>query len=87
MAPAIDGALDDNVAIFHTPWGFELTSISVPVKVWHGAEDRFVPYEHGRWLAQHIAGADSALDEADGHMTVAAHRIGDVHEWLAGYLT
>jgi pimeloyl-ACP methyl ester carboxylesterase len=86
MGPSLDGALDDNVAIFHAPWGFEPESISVPVKVWHGARDRFVPYAHGRWLAEHIPGADADLDDADGHMTVAAERIGDVHKWLAGRL-
>jgi pimeloyl-ACP methyl ester carboxylesterase len=86
MGPAIDGALDDNVAIFHALWGFELTSIAVPVKVWHGAQDRFVPYSHGRWLAEHIPGAEADLADADGHMTVASERIGDVHEWLARHL-
>ena len=86
MAPAIDGALDDNVAIFHAAWGFEPMSIAVPVKVWHGAQDHFVPYAHGRWLAEHIPGAEADLNDADGHMTVAAERISDVHEWLARYL-
>jgi pimeloyl-ACP methyl ester carboxylesterase len=83
MAPALDGALDDNVAIFHAPWGFEPASICVPVKVWHGAQDRFVPHVHGRWLVEQIPGAEADFDDADGHMTVAAERIGDVHEWLA----
>ena len=86
IAPVVDGVLDDNVAIFHTPWGFQPTSITVPVKVWHGAQDRFVPYAHGRWLAEHIPGADADLNDTDGHLNVAAERIGDVHEWLAGYL-
>jgi pimeloyl-ACP methyl ester carboxylesterase len=86
MVPAIDGVLDDNVAIFQAPWGFELGSISVPVKVWHGAQDRFVPSTRGRWLAEHIPGAEADLNDRDGHMTVAAERIGDVHGWLARYL-
>ena len=86
IARVIDGALDDNVAIFYAPWGFEPASIAVPVKVWHGAQDRFVPYAHGRWLAEHIPGAKADLNDADGHLTVAAERIGEVHEWLARYL-
>jgi pimeloyl-ACP methyl ester carboxylesterase len=86
IARVIDGALDDNVAIFYAPWGFEPASIAVPVKVWHGAQDRFVPYAHGRWLAEHIPGAKADLNDADGHLTVAADRIGEVHEWLARYL-
>ena len=86
IARVIDGALDDNVAIFYAPWGFEPAAIAVPVKVWHGAQDRFVPYAHGRWLAEHIPGAKADLNDADGHLTVAAERIGEVHEWLARYL-
>jgi pimeloyl-ACP methyl ester carboxylesterase len=86
MAPAIDGALEDNIAIFSSQWGFELRSIAVPVKIWHGAQDRFVPYSHGCWLAERIPGAEAHLDDADGHMTVASERIGDVHEWLAHYI-
>jgi pimeloyl-ACP methyl ester carboxylesterase len=86
MARSIDGVLDDNVAIFQAPWGFEATSISTPVKVWHGAQDGFVPYRHGRWLVEEIPGAEADLNDRDGHMTVAAERIGDVHAWLARYL-
>jgi pimeloyl-ACP methyl ester carboxylesterase len=86
LGRVIDGVLDDNVALFFTRWGFEPMSIAVPVKVWHGAHDRFVPYGHGRWLAEHIPGAEADLSDTDGHLNVAAERIGDVHEWLAGYL-
>lgn len=86
MAPALDGVLDDNVAIFEAPWGFEPASIAVPVKVWHGAQDRFVPYGHGRWLVAQIPGAEAELNDRDGHMTVAAERIGEVHAWLANHL-
>jgi pimeloyl-ACP methyl ester carboxylesterase len=86
IAPSIEGALDDNVAIFHARWGFEPASIRVPVKVWHGAQDRFVPCAHGRWLVEHIPAAEADLNDRDGHLTVAAERIGDVHQWLARYL-
>ena len=82
----IDGWLDDNVAIFYAGWGFEPRSITVPVKVWHGGQDRFVPCAHGRWLAGHIPGGEADLNDADGHLTVPAERIGDVHEWLTHYL-
>jgi len=86
LAPAIDGALDDNIAIFYAPWGFEPASIEVPVKVWHGIQDRFIAPAHGRWLAERIPGAEADLYDMDGHLNVAAQRIGDVHEWLARYL-
>jgi hypothetical protein len=52
------------------------------VKVWHGVDDRFVPVEHARWLAANIPGAETDIRDGDGHLGVAALRIGDVHEWL-----
>jgi len=86
LAPGVAGWMDDDVAVFHTPWGFEPGSISTAVKVWHSLDDRFVPFGHGRWLADTIPGAQAALRDDDGHLTVVAQRIGDVHEWLAQYI-
>jgi pimeloyl-ACP methyl ester carboxylesterase len=68
-----------------SPWGFDPESIRVPVKVWHGRHDRFVPFQHGRWLADHIPGAESSLSDADGHLTLVLERIGEVHEWLTSH--
>jgi pimeloyl-ACP methyl ester carboxylesterase len=86
LAPGIGGWTDDDIALFHSPWRFDPGSISVPVKVWHGLEDHFVPVAQGRWLAETIPGAHSELRDDDGHLTVAAERIGEVHEWLAQYV-
>ena len=85
LASGIDGWTGDDIALFHSPWGFDPTSISVPVQVWHGRDDRFVPFAHGRWLAEAIPGAQAELRDHDGHLTVVA-RIGEVHEWLAQYV-
>lgn len=86
VASSVEGWIDDDVALFHSPWGFDPASISTPVKVWHGGEDRFVPFAHGRWLVAAIPGAQAELREDDGHLTVVARRIGEVHEWLAQYV-
>jgi pimeloyl-ACP methyl ester carboxylesterase len=86
LASCNDGWIEDDIALFHSPWGFDPASISIPVKVWHGLEDRFVPFEHGRWLAEAIPGAQAELRDHDGHLTVVAGRIGEVHEWLAQYV-
>ena len=86
VAPGLDGWTDDDIAWSHSPWGFDPASIGIPVKLWHGEEDRFVPVAHGRWLANTIPGAQAELREQDGHFTVVAERIGEVHAWLAQYL-
>jgi pimeloyl-ACP methyl ester carboxylesterase len=83
IAPSPDGWMDDGIA-FNSSWGIDPAEIAVPVKVWHGLDDRFVPAEHGRWLAGAIPGAESDIRDGDGHLGVAATRIGDVHEWLLG---
>ncbi len=85
LAPGGDGWMGDDVA-FNAPWGFDPAAIALPVKVWHSRDDCFVPFGHGRWLADTIPGAEADLREDDGHLRVAAERIGDVHEWLARYV-
>jgi pimeloyl-ACP methyl ester carboxylesterase len=86
LAPGVAGWMGDDVAVFHTPWGFEPASISTAVKVWHSLDDRFVPFGHGRWLADAIPGAQAELRDNEGHLKVVAQRIGEVHEWLAQYM-
>jgi pimeloyl-ACP methyl ester carboxylesterase len=78
---SLDGWFDDDLA-FTRPWGFELDLIEVPVLHWQGEQDKFVPYGHGMWLSEHIAGVESRLTPEDGHLTLLEHRIADVHAWL-----
>jgi pimeloyl-ACP methyl ester carboxylesterase len=85
LAPGDQGWWDDGVADME-PWGFEFESIVVPVQVWHGREDRFVPFQHGQWLAEHVPGAEAHLSDTDGHLTLLVDRFADIHAWLAGHL-
>ena len=81
LAPGEQGWWDDAVAQME-PWGFDLGSIRVPVKVWHGRHDRFCPFQHGQWLAGHVRGAAAELSESDGHLTLLTQRVPEVHAWL-----
>ena len=69
ISEGIWGWFDDDVAFVH-PWGFDLAEIRVPVTVWQGAQDRMVPYTHGRWLAANVAGAKARLFDDEGHLSL-----------------
>jgi len=81
VSTGVFGWLDDDLA-FVRAWGFNLDSISVPVSIWQGREDRFVPVTHGEWLCEHVADARCHLLENEGHISLSRHRYGDVLDEL-----
>ena len=80
LAPGEQGWWDDGMSHI-TDWGFDVRDIRVPVKIWHGRQDRMVPVQHGEWLAASVPGAEAEISERDGHITMIG-RIGEIHDWL-----
>lgn len=68
LRTGIDGWVDDTLA-FVKPWGFDLEEITTPTIICHGSEDRFNPFSHGQWLANHVPGSTSHLLEGKGHLS------------------
>lgn len=48
------------------PWGFELSDLKVPVRLWCGGKDVLLP--QARWMAEKIPGAQLRVDEEAGHI-------------------
>jgi pimeloyl-ACP methyl ester carboxylesterase len=78
------GFIDDSISDIK-PWGFELSSIRVPVQLWHGMDDAIVPLAHAKWLAAHLPRAEIHLEPGEGHISLFARRIPEVQEWLASH--
>jgi pimeloyl-ACP methyl ester carboxylesterase len=74
LRTGVDGWVDDDLA-FTQPWGFELAQLPVPVFVWQGSEDLMVPFAHGQWLAKHVPGATSHLEQGEGHLSIVVGAI------------
>ena len=81
LRSGIWGWFDDDLALVG-PWGFELDAIEVPVDVWQGLEDRFVPAAHGEWLAANVAGARAHILPGHGHMSLALGSFGQILDGL-----
>src|SRR4029453_3367785 len=69
VSTGIAGWRDDDLA-FMADWGFALDRLQVPVAIWQGAQDRMVPFDHGRWLAAHVTGAQVHLEPTEGHISL-----------------
>jgi pimeloyl-ACP methyl ester carboxylesterase len=75
------GWLDDDLA-FVKPWGFDVRAIAVPVLLWQGRQDLMVPPTHGEWLGGRVGRVEPHVSDADGHLTLAVTRLGEIHAWL-----
>ena len=72
----------DDWAAFLQPWGFDLSTLQVPVQLWHGQRDRSVLATHGRWLADRIPGVDAHFPAEDDHVTIEPNHRRAAYDWL-----
>ena len=80
----IEGWLEDDISHV-SPWGFDVRDIKVPVLIVQGRQDLMVPMSHAEWFVDNIPGAEAWLSEEEGHLTLIANRIPDVHAWLLSH--
>lgn len=76
------GFYDDDRA-FLAPWGFDPTTISVPVAIWYGDQDLMVPPSHGEWLVSHLPTATSLHLPDEGHFSIFVRHPDELASTLA----
>jgi pimeloyl-ACP methyl ester carboxylesterase len=74
------GWIDDVLAL-RGDWGFDPAIIRVPVRLWHGADDRFAPAGHTRWLAERIPGSIVEVQRGAAHFH-ALQVVPQLLQWL-----
>ncbi|WP_166345521.1 alpha/beta fold hydrolase [Phytoactinopolyspora limicola] len=81
LRPGLDGWIDDERALYALPWGFDPSTIRVPVRLWHGELDTLVPVSHSVWLAERIPDALLVREPTAAH---AGHFLAtpDMLRWL-----
>jgi pimeloyl-ACP methyl ester carboxylesterase len=83
ISTSIWGWFDDDLSEMK-PWGFEIDSIEVPVSIWHGEDDKFVPRSHAEWLMANVPGATRHMLPGEGHWSIKERRLDEVLESLTG---
>jgi pimeloyl-ACP methyl ester carboxylesterase len=72
----------DDVLAFRKPWDIALSNITSRVRLWHGADDRFSPVDHTRWLGRHIPQVKVEIQAGIGHFG-AVEVLPGILSWIA----
>lgn len=56
-------------------WDFELSQITVPVRVWHGLVDNVVPPATARYLAATLPSSELNLARGEGHLSLIVRQM------------
>jgi len=73
------GAITE-LRLLAAPWSIPLTSVVVPVRLWHGADDENVPVDGVRTLRDRLPDAECTVFEAADHLTTLWRSRGSVVE-------
>lgn len=60
-------------ALLARPWGFSLKEIKMPVNIWQGEADTFIPVKHAHVLAEAIPNACTRFFPNEGHVLIVTH--------------
>jgi len=72
LRPGAWGCAWDNVAWIGA-WDVDPTTVSCPVHLWYGSDDRMAPPEHARWFDVNLYDGRLTLWDGEGHLLPFAH--------------
>lgn len=83
MRQGAEGCLQD-YRVFGSPWGFDLSEVTVPVQIWEGEEDNTGPPEYRELLLRHLPRAQLSLVPGEGHLSLLQHQAPAILRHLTG---
>jgi len=72
-----------DMGLIARPWGFDPSTIKVPVLLWHGERDVNVPAAHGRYLASVIPNCRATFYPQEAHLSLPLNHYREIFSALA----
>ncbi|WP_049972729.1 alpha/beta fold hydrolase [Haladaptatus cibarius] len=69
---SVEGHVEDLKSLARS-WEFELAEISIPVRLWHGGDDRNAPLPMAEYLAETIPHSHLTIFPEEGHLIAYEH--------------
>jgi pimeloyl-ACP methyl ester carboxylesterase len=78
---SVEGVLID-ARIYAEPWGFAIEDVSVPVRLWHGTEDRAFAVGLAKEIASRFPNCRAQFVQEEGHYSLPIRHIREILEDL-----
>lgn len=78
----LDGYVSDEV-LERRPWGYQLADVTIPVSIWHGAQDGYIPQTHAETMASLLPSSRIKVDSDQGHGLLLTRWNDILHELAA----
>ncbi len=76
-----EGVMAD-AEIYAQPWGFAIEDVRVPVRLWHGKEDRAFSVQLAQQIAKRLPNCKSRFVNDAGHYSLPIRHMGEILEDL-----
>jgi pimeloyl-ACP methyl ester carboxylesterase len=78
---SVEGVMVD-AQVYAQPWGFTIEDVRVPVRLWHGTEDRAFAVRLAEEIANRFPNCKSRFIQKEGHYSLPIHHMREILEDL-----